>query len=71
MNIEDNMEDQTFEEVQEVYDSAPIEVKNFLDSLEVNENYQTLESVKNQLDSLGYLMDYDLMGEVTKLKKVV
>jgi DNA repair protein RadC len=51
------------------YDKAPMAVKRIIDNLDEGGNYTELMAAKKSLKNLGYDFDFDLNGQVTKLKK--
>jgi len=61
--------EQSDEEFEEVYNNAPQEVTELIDAYGDDRDYDKLAILKDELDLLGYNMDYGLDGQITYLNK--
>ncbi len=56
--------------MEEEYDNLPQEVKDILDSFDMNiDAYQACDEVIDKLDDIGWTADYGLSGEIYDVKK--
>lgn len=56
--------------VYNAYKKAPLAVKKIIDTLDFQESYTKLSNAAKKLKKLGWEMDYDLDGSITKLTKM-